>query len=66
MGMKGEVIVGTGIDANKADSNRGESESTPGFIATASIAALIEVLHVSSQKGINWQCNNILPLYKPI
>ena len=41
MGMKGEIIVGTGIDANKADSNRGESESTPGFIATASIAALI-------------------------
>ncbi|DAC58330.1 MAG TPA: hypothetical protein D7I03_05925 [Candidatus Poseidoniales archaeon] len=41
MGMKGEVIVGTGIDANKAESNRGESESTPGFIATASIAALI-------------------------
>ena len=41
MGMKGEIIVGTGIDANKADSNRGDSESTPGFIATASIAALI-------------------------
>ncbi len=42
MGMKGEVIVGTGIDANKLDTSRGDkSESTPGFIATASIAALI-------------------------
>ena len=42
MGMKGEIIVGTGIDANKVDTNRGEkSESTPGFITTASIAALI-------------------------
>ena len=42
MGMKGEVIVGTGIDANKVDNSRGDkSESTPGFVATASIAALI-------------------------
>ena len=42
MGMKGEVIVGTGIDANKVDTSRGDkSESTPGFVATASIAALI-------------------------
>tara|TARA_B100001741_G_C16507444_1_gene577917 strand:+ start:66 stop:1010 length:945 start_codon:yes stop_codon:yes gene_type:complete len=42
MGMKGEIVVGTGIDANKVDTSRGDkSESTPGFIATASIAALI-------------------------
>ena len=42
MGMKGEIVVGTGIDANKANTNRGgESESTPGFIVTASIAALL-------------------------
>ena len=40
--MKVEVIVCTGIDANKVDNIRGDkSESTPGFVATASIAALI-------------------------
>tara|TARA_B100000965_G_scaffold271770_1_gene229890 strand:- start:1141 stop:2079 length:939 start_codon:yes stop_codon:yes gene_type:complete len=49
MGMKGEIIVGTGIDANKADTNRGESESTPGFIATASIAAFIAAAFISKR-----------------
>ena len=42
MGMKGEIIVGTGIDANTADSRQGEnSESTPGFLAIATMVALI-------------------------
>tara|TARA_B100000900_G_scaffold365369_1_gene340586 strand:- start:801 stop:1739 length:939 start_codon:yes stop_codon:yes gene_type:complete len=40
MGMKGEVIVGTGIDASKASEDDKESESTPGFAAVASIVAL--------------------------
>ena len=41
MGMKGEIIVGTGIDASKANYEDKDSESTPGFAAVASIAALI-------------------------
>ncbi len=41
MGMKGEIIVGTGIDASKASYEDSDSESTPGFAAVASIAALI-------------------------
>ncbi|MEC7228496.1 MAG: plastocyanin/azurin family copper-binding protein, partial [Candidatus Thermoplasmatota archaeon] len=41
MGMKGEIIVGTGIDASKSSYEDSDSESTPGFAAVASIAALI-------------------------
>ena len=39
MGMKGEIIVGTGIDASKASEDDNESESTPGFAAIAAIVA---------------------------
>ena len=38
--MKGEIIVGTGVDASKASDKDKESESTPGFAAVASIVAL--------------------------
>ena len=40
MAMKGEIIVGTGVDASKASDDDKESESTPGFAAVASIIAL--------------------------
>ena len=40
--MKGQVIVGTGVDASDSTSDSGEkSESTPGFVAIGSIVALI-------------------------
>ena len=42
MGMKGQVIVGTGVDASDSTSDSGEkSESTPGFVAIGSIVAMI-------------------------
>ena len=40
MGMKGEIIVGTGVDASKVSNDDKESESTPGFAAIATIVAL--------------------------
>jgi len=40
MGMKGEIIVGTGVDASKVSNDDKESESTPGFAAMATIVAL--------------------------
>ena len=40
MGMKGEIIVGTGVDASKVSDDDKESESTPGFAAMATIVAL--------------------------
>ena len=40
MGMKGEIIVGTGVDASKVSNDDKESESTPGFSAIATIVAL--------------------------
>ena len=40
MGMKGEIIVGTGVDASKVSNDGKESESTPGFAAIATIVAL--------------------------
>ena len=40
MGMKGEIIVGTGVDASKVSDDDKESESTPGFAAIATIVAL--------------------------
>jgi PGF-CTERM protein len=40
MGMKGEIIVGTGVDASKANEDDKESESTPGFAAIAAVVAL--------------------------
>ena len=40
MGMKGEIIVGTGVDASKVSNDDKESESTPGFAAVATIVAL--------------------------
>ena len=46
MGMKGEIIVGTGIDASKASYDDKESESTPGFAAVASVAALLQLLQL--------------------
>jgi hypothetical protein len=48
MGMKGEVIVGTGIDATKASDDDKESESTPGFLAIVSIISLISAAVVYS------------------
>ena len=41
MGMVGEIIVGTGIDASESSTGDKESEATPGFVAVASIAALL-------------------------
>ena len=41
MGMVGEIIVGTGIDASESSKGDRESEATPGFVAVASIAALL-------------------------
>ena len=40
MGMKGEIIVGTGVDASDVSNDDKESESTPGFAAMATIVAL--------------------------
>ena len=40
MGMKGEIIVGTGVDASDVSNDDKESESTPGFAAIATIVAL--------------------------
>ena len=40
MGMKGEIIVGTGVDASKVSDDDKESESTPGFAAIATLGAL--------------------------
>ena len=51
MGMKGEVIVGTGADASKVTNDADkESESTPGFIAGASIIALLGAAAVLSKR----------------
>ena len=41
MGMVGEIIVGTGIDATETSSGGEESEATPGFATLASIAAFL-------------------------
>ena len=41
MGMVGEVIVGTGIDATESASPSEESEATPGFAALASFVAVL-------------------------
>ena len=40
MGMKGEIIVGTGVDASDVSNDDKESDSTPGFAAIATIVAL--------------------------
>jgi uncharacterized surface protein with fasciclin (FAS1) repeats len=53
MGMKGEVIVGTGIDANdiKADDSDKSTESTPGFLLATSIIAMVGAILVLSRKS---------------
>jgi hypothetical protein len=53
MNMKGEVIVGTGIDASdvKADYNDKSSESTPGFLLVTSIIAMAGAILVLSRKS---------------
>ena len=52
MGMKGEVIVGTGIDANdiNADDDK-NTESTPGFLLATSIIAMVGAILVLSRKS---------------
>ena len=53
MNMKGEVIVGTGIDANdvKADDSDKSTESTPGFLLATSIIAMIGAVLVLSRRS---------------
>ena len=53
MNMKGEVIVGTGIDANdvKADDSDKSSESTPGFLLATSIIAMVGAVLVLSRRS---------------
>jgi len=53
MNMKGEVIVGTGIDASdvKADDSDKSSESTPGFLLATSIVAMAGAILVLSRKS---------------
>ena len=53
MNMKGEVIVGTGIDANdaKADDSDKSSESTPGFLLATSVIAMIGAVLVLSRRS---------------
>ena len=53
MNMKGEVIVGTGIDANdvKADDSDRSTESTPGFLLATSIIAMIGAVLVLSRRS---------------
>ena len=53
MNMKGEVIVGTGIDANdiKADDSDKSTESTPGFLLATSIIAMAGAVLVLSRKS---------------
>ena len=52
MGMKGEIIVGTGIDASKASEDDKESESTPGFLAIFSVISLISAAVVFSRRNL--------------
>ena len=53
MNMKGEVIVGTGIDANdvKTDDSDKSTESTPGFLLATSIIAMIGAVLVLSRRS---------------
>ena len=53
MGMKGEVIVGTGIDANDINADDGDksTESTPGFLLATSIIAMVGAILVLSRKS---------------
>jgi uncharacterized surface protein with fasciclin (FAS1) repeats len=53
MNMKGEVIVGTGIDASdvKADDSDKSSESTPGFLLATSVIAMIGAVLVLSRRS---------------
>ncbi|MCH1481431.1 MAG: fasciclin domain-containing protein [Candidatus Poseidoniaceae archaeon] len=53
MNMKGEVIVGTGIDANdiKADDSDKSTESTPGFLLATSIIAMAGAVLVLSRRS---------------
>ncbi len=53
MNMKGEVIVGTGIDANdvKVDDSDKSSESTPGFLLATSVIAMIGAVLVLSRRS---------------
>ena len=53
MNMKGEVVVGTGIDANdvKADDSDKSSESTPGFLLATSVIAMIGAVLVLSRRS---------------
>ena len=51
MGMKGEIIVGTGVDASKVSNDDKESESTPGFAAIATIVALAGAATFLSRKN---------------
>lgn len=50
MGMVGEIIVGTGIDASDTTSDDKESEATPGFAAVVSIAALFGAAALLSKR----------------
>jgi uncharacterized surface protein with fasciclin (FAS1) repeats len=53
MNMKGEVVVGTGIDASdvKADDSDKSSESTPGFLLATSVIAMIGAVLVLSRRS---------------
>ena len=51
MGMKGEIIVGTGVDASKVSDDDKESESTPGFAAIATIIALAGAAALLSRRN---------------
>jgi uncharacterized surface protein with fasciclin (FAS1) repeats len=53
MNMKGEVIVGTGIDASdvKADDSDKSTESTPGFLLATSVIAMIGAVLVLSRRS---------------